>query len=371
MPRYGEAAYWDERYAQDPDDPFDWLFEWKHVHPLLVGYMKPESNLLLPGCGNALFSIDLYNAGFRNQTNIDISSVVIKQQREKFKKSHKEIQWIAMNALNTDFRDEEFDVVCDKSLIDTLLCAENSSKLTRSYIHEMHRVLKPGGYLLMFSLHREADVLRYVVDDNLHWTVSTVRVANPRYDSAGVMSGRRTPCHTYVICCKDGGEESEVLEMASATDESEGGGEEEGEEEEDEESTSAIGGGGGGGVVLAEDDHRGGSSRSDDDEDRLRKLLSSPSTTTNGHNNNNVLADDVDDDVVPATALSLSPPPRRPPHTTTTNKKVFIRQLVGKLAPKSDSQSGPLNLSHLRDRLRGIKLQQDLSSSTEGTCTNY
>ena len=39
----------------------------------------PESRILVLGCGNAEFSEDLYDAGFKNQLNIDISSVVINQ----------------------------------------------------------------------------------------------------------------------------------------------------------------------------------------------------------------------------------------------------------------------------------------------------
>jgi EEF1A lysine methyltransferase 4 len=35
--------------------------------------------ILIIGCGNAVFSEDLYDDGFKNQLNVDISPVVIKQ----------------------------------------------------------------------------------------------------------------------------------------------------------------------------------------------------------------------------------------------------------------------------------------------------
>ena len=42
-----------------------------------------DIKIMVPGCGNAEFSEDLYDAGFENQVNIDISEVVIKQMAER------------------------------------------------------------------------------------------------------------------------------------------------------------------------------------------------------------------------------------------------------------------------------------------------
>jgi ubiquinone/menaquinone biosynthesis C-methylase UbiE len=57
--------------------------------------------------------------GYNRLVNIDLSSVVIKQQASKYP----EQIWKVANALNMDFPDSSFPVVIDKSLIDTLLCA--------------------------------------------------------------------------------------------------------------------------------------------------------------------------------------------------------------------------------------------------------
>ncbi len=51
--------------------------------------------------------------------NIDLSTVVVNQQAAKYP----EQIWKVMNALNMDFPDNNFPVVIDKSIIDTLLCA--------------------------------------------------------------------------------------------------------------------------------------------------------------------------------------------------------------------------------------------------------
>ena len=34
-PAYGSVEYWDERYSEVDFDPFDWLFSYEHVSPLL------------------------------------------------------------------------------------------------------------------------------------------------------------------------------------------------------------------------------------------------------------------------------------------------------------------------------------------------
>jgi EEF1A lysine methyltransferase 4 len=91
MPEYGEPKYWDERYAQNKGSMFDWLESYATLKDVLAPYLKPEFKILIIGCGNANFSEDLYDAGFQNIWNIDISSVVIKQmkirnvQRKKMK----------------------------------------------------------------------------------------------------------------------------------------------------------------------------------------------------------------------------------------------------------------------------------------------
>jgi len=56
---------------------FDWLEDYRSLKPLLKDFLKPESKILVLGCGNAEFSEELYDDGFHFIYNIDISSVVI------------------------------------------------------------------------------------------------------------------------------------------------------------------------------------------------------------------------------------------------------------------------------------------------------
>ena len=79
MPNYGCPVYWDKRYTKTGiDGTFDWLETYESLKGLLAEFMPhKDMKILVLGCGNAEFSEDLYDAGFKNQLNIDISSVCI------------------------------------------------------------------------------------------------------------------------------------------------------------------------------------------------------------------------------------------------------------------------------------------------------
>lgn len=63
----------------------------------------------------------MYDDGFENIVNIDISSIVIKQMQESNSQRSK-MSWVVMDALKMNFKDGDFDAVIDKSTIDAILC---------------------------------------------------------------------------------------------------------------------------------------------------------------------------------------------------------------------------------------------------------
>lgn len=79
------------------------------------------------GCGNSNLSEQLYDQGYTNITNIDISPVVIDQMSQQMQAKNKSMKWLVMDATNTDFKDEEFDVVMDKGTLDALICGTDLS----------------------------------------------------------------------------------------------------------------------------------------------------------------------------------------------------------------------------------------------------
>ena len=97
MPNYGDAKYWDERYARkDMSDTFDWLEGYSQLKEILVQFLpnQQKSKILVLGCGNAEFSEDMYDDGYTDITNIDISNVVIEKMKERNKERRPEMKWL-------------------------------------------------------------------------------------------------------------------------------------------------------------------------------------------------------------------------------------------------------------------------------------
>ena len=126
MVNYGSVDYWNDRYRNDTGTAFDWLFDFKDVEEIL-DTLIPEKNLpiLIPGCGNAPFSGDLYFKGqYHHLINMDLSDEAIKQMKETFV-DVPGLEFHLMDVLNMPFEDESFPYIIDKSLVDTLMCYAN------------------------------------------------------------------------------------------------------------------------------------------------------------------------------------------------------------------------------------------------------
>ena len=79
MPNYGCPKYWDDRYNKaGQEGAFDWLESYQSLKGILQEFLThKDMKILILGCGNADFSANLYDEGYTNLTNVDISSVVI------------------------------------------------------------------------------------------------------------------------------------------------------------------------------------------------------------------------------------------------------------------------------------------------------
>lgn len=140
MPNYGDAKYWDERYARkDMCDTFDWLEGYSQLKEVLLKFLPKgnESKILVLGCGNAEFSEDMYDDGYKDITNVDISDVVIQKMKERNKESRPGMSWLQMDVTEMDPAFENtFDIAIDKSTIDALLCGEDSILMVAKMLKE-------------------------------------------------------------------------------------------------------------------------------------------------------------------------------------------------------------------------------------------
>jgi SAM-dependent methyltransferase len=89
MPDYGRAGYWNERYAAAALEGLP-SFDWYHTYDTLKPYLEPflsradDFEVFVPGCGSSTLSARLYEDGYMNVSNVDVSPVVVSQLRQRF-----------------------------------------------------------------------------------------------------------------------------------------------------------------------------------------------------------------------------------------------------------------------------------------------
>jgi len=144
---YGCVEYWNEQFeCGEFSQPFDWLATWadleKHISPAIP---CQDARILIPGCGNAPFQLEMYEAGYTNMVCGDNSHAAIAQMKASKANGVSGIQWDLMDATSMPYPDASFDVVIEKSLTDCLYCCQDSMRSLRSYLDEVFRVLTPAG----------------------------------------------------------------------------------------------------------------------------------------------------------------------------------------------------------------------------------
>lgn len=108
---------WDQFFTiRGSDDSFEWYAEWPQLKDVLSSHLCPsaapsnstgsdgmageELQILVPGCGNSKLSESLYDAGFRNITNIDFSKVVISDMLRRNVRLRPGMKWRVMDMTN-------------------------------------------------------------------------------------------------------------------------------------------------------------------------------------------------------------------------------------------------------------------------------
>ncbi|KAF8518977.1 S-adenosyl-L-methionine-dependent methyltransferase [Hysterangium stoloniferum] len=122
---YESKEYWDQRYrSEDRDASFDWFKSYSQISGLLSEFIRPESRILMLGCGNSKLSEEMYDAGYKNITNVDFSTVLIDNMREKHRLKRPEMQWLEMDVRSLTFDNESFDVAIDKGTMDAMMTSK-------------------------------------------------------------------------------------------------------------------------------------------------------------------------------------------------------------------------------------------------------
>ena len=149
MPNYGDPKYWEDRYKNSKGS-FDWLEDYQSLKPTILKLnLSKEAKILNLGCGNSPFCEDMYEDGFHNISNIDISNNAIEIMKNRNEK-RKEMTFEVMDVRNLKFKDSSIDLAVDKSTIDALLCGNSSYLNVAKMLKEVQRVLK--GKIIFFLL---------------------------------------------------------------------------------------------------------------------------------------------------------------------------------------------------------------------------
>lgn len=155
---YSSADYWDDRYGKE--EHFEWLDQGYDAMLHLIKKEIPDksSRILMLGCGSSRLSSDLYSHGFHYIVNTDISKVCIRNQSLKHQ-GKTGLEWKVMDMTQITEPDESFDIVIEKTTLDSLLAGERSQwnvrQETRKKIEDtlchISRVLKTGGIFLSLT----------------------------------------------------------------------------------------------------------------------------------------------------------------------------------------------------------------------------
>ena len=152
MPNYGDIKYWEQRYKDTGYSTFDWLENYPTLKEIIysLNISKETGKILNLGCGNSEFSENMYDDGFHNIKNIDISKNVIKLMSER-NKDRTEMTYEVMDVRDIKYESNYFDLAIDKSTIDALLCGDEAFINVAKMIKEVQRILKVGGYYMIIS----------------------------------------------------------------------------------------------------------------------------------------------------------------------------------------------------------------------------
>jgi len=171
-PAFGTKDYWDKEFGEGIyKDAFDWVCEWSDVEGDLAKLLNKSDKILVPGCGNAPFQLQMHDAGYKQLVCGDNSEVVIEQNQDANMETRPSIEWDLMDCTAMDYEDNSFDAVVDKSLLDCLHCCDGANEITRAYLNEVHRVLKPGGKFIRLSFHKSHTMKAYM--RGWDWTIDT------------------------------------------------------------------------------------------------------------------------------------------------------------------------------------------------------
>ena len=197
MPNYGDAKYWEERYKNGEFTTFDWLESYPTLKEIIdsLNISKESGKILNLGCGNSEFSENMYDDGYTNIKNIDISLSVINQMSERCKRRTK-MTYEVMDVRYIKYDNNYFDLAIDKSTIDALLCGDDAFINVAKMIKEVQRVLKVGGYYMIISYGTPDNRILHLNRKFEKFNIEIIKIEKDYIEEEGFDS------YHYIYLCK-------------------------------------------------------------------------------------------------------------------------------------------------------------------------
>lgn len=147
-------AYWNKFFKARGSSPFEWYGEFPDLCSVIHKYIKCSDKVLMVGCGNSQLSADMYDIGYKNITNIDISEFVIRQMIRKNQTDRPTMTFLKMDVMNMDFDDGEFTAVFDKGTLDAIMIDDSEEVMSdvNKMFSEISRTMRLGGRYVIISL---------------------------------------------------------------------------------------------------------------------------------------------------------------------------------------------------------------------------
>ncbi|XP_034775256.2 eEF1A lysine and N-terminal methyltransferase isoform X1 [Acipenser ruthenus] len=163
---FSSAEYWEKFFKKRGDKSFEWYGTYTELCGVLHRYIKPTDAVLVVGCGSSELSEQMYDAGYRALTNIDISTTALARMQERNSARRPDMAFLCVDAQHMEpFSDGSFQAVLDKGTLDALAPDGSPDTLGRvgRVFAEVCRVLRVGGRYVCVTLAQE-HVLRAAVD---------------------------------------------------------------------------------------------------------------------------------------------------------------------------------------------------------------
>jgi SAM-dependent methyltransferase len=152
-----------------PSDTFDWHLSLR-AHPQLRPFLLPsahglgpDARVLVVGCGDSTLSEDLWDAGCTRVAGVDIEERCIAAARARTA-GKPGLEWRtcdleAPDGLPADLG-ADFALALDKGTLDALVCAGDDAACRA--VWNVRAALRPGGVLVVVTLHCDGKVARFV-----------------------------------------------------------------------------------------------------------------------------------------------------------------------------------------------------------------